>query len=243
MCANLNVHPASLRNLQDELERFSLDHDLHCLLKKVHFKIEECDFGARAIPASNTISLNPNLFNGSNPTSEAIESALFELINLSKKEEFQSLVDRIDWLNPEEFVEEYERIEYRTAKICKKILIKQIPLENYDDYPLIYTTEHFQLHYLLQQLKGHSQKIYDTYKNRLAVHEPYRGTLDLPGEKESAILTELINLKIGSEQTSTTFGKSAKSNYQRLKTALLSNPKYNHLRSHIKQIEEASKKY
>lgn len=235
----------SLGNLYNNLKHLPLDDKLQDLLIRVDFIIKRCEFGAQILFDENTIVLDPSLFDGSNLTTYAVQSSLFELINLSHKREFRSLVNRIQQFNltPDEFVEEYERIEYDSAARCQEILQKTIPPEHWDTYPMIYTTKSFELHYLLQQHKGHSQKIYQLHKNYFNRNQTYRGSWRVPSEiKDRKILSDLFNLKIGSEIPVTDFGKSAGPTYQRLKSALQSaSPAYDHLMPSIEKIERAAR--
>lgn len=234
----IDNHQEAIKNLKDGLFFLGSNQNLKNLLDRVKFGITNCDFGAYTDPSKNKIFLDPSLFQGTIPSSTAIESALFELINLSKKRDFCGLVKKIDALDPDEFVKEYESIEYRTALVCKRILQKNIASDRWDAYPMTYTSQSFQLHYLLQQLSGHSQKIYERYKDHFNANQTYHGSWQAPTDTESKeILLELLNLKIGSETSETDFGKTAAASYKRLKNGLLSNPYYNHLTAYIQIIE------
>lgn len=238
---HISTHREALNNLRESLYPFAASDKLKELLDTVQFAIAKCDFGASLNPSNNTITLDPSLFQGPLPSSSAIESALFELINLSQKNNFRELVNKIETLVPDEFVKDYETIEYRTAAICKKILQKKIPSEQWDDYPLVYTTNSFPLHYLLQQLSGHSQKIYEKYKDRFNTTQPYQGSWPTPNEEEDRqILLQLLYLKIGSEAPETDFGKTAEAAYKRLRNGVLNNPYYTHLGAYIRRIESAA---
>ncbi len=233
-----NTHRAALKNLKDSLYPFAENDKLKDLLNRVEFTVAKCGFGASANPAHDTIALDPSLFQGATPSSFAVESALFELVNLSQKSYFQSLVNRIDKLDPDEFVKDYEHIEYQTALICKRILQKKLAPDQWDAYPLVYTTDSFQLHYLIQQLSGHSQKIYERYKDRFSTNETYCGSWQMPAEEEDRqILIELLSLKIGSEFQDTGFGKNAEASYKQMKNGVLNNPYYSNLTAYIQKIE------
>ncbi|MBS0651942.1 MAG: hypothetical protein JSR39_00275 [Verrucomicrobia bacterium] len=228
-----------VRLLESMLDKVPQYQALTKELGQVKYSIAECPFGASVDLSSNEIFLDPRHFHGSLPATSAIQAALFEIANLFNKNNFKDLVGRIESLPPDAFVEQYERIEHRSALLCKKALREFLPKEKWSDYPMAYTTENFQLHYLMQQLAGHSQKVFEKYRAKFSPNLGYVGSLRIPIEKEEVkYLRQFIDLIIMMEDPDHPLCKKAAECYLRMKAAAEGNttlPK--HLLEHLQEIE------
>lgn len=208
-------------------------------LGQVKYSIAECPFGASVDLSSNEIFLDPRHFHGSLPGPSAIQAALFEIANLFHKNNFKDLAGRIESLTPDAFVEQYERLEHQSALLCKKTLREYLPKEKWSVYPIAYTTENFQLHYLMQQLAGHSQKIFEKYRAMFSPHADYVGSLRIPIEiEEVKYLRQFVDLIIMMEDPDHPLCKKAAECYLRMKAASESNKALpEHLLEHFQEIE------
>lgn len=147
---------------------------------EVKYSLDQCAFGAYSELSNNHIHIDPNLFDGSRPKPAAIQAVLFEMANLYQKNDFRCLVRNIRSLSPDSFVEKYEGIEHQSALICKKILRSFFPQDQWTKFPLTYTPDNFRLHYLLQQLAGHSGNVYQKYRRHFNSTCIYLGTFGKP---------------------------------------------------------------
>lgn len=121
--------------------------------------VSRCDF------KSNEILLDPTLCEGKigDVYSKVLEAYVFEMANLSRKSEFMGLIKNVSSLPSEEFVEEFERLEHLSALEAKEIVCSYFPRENWPDTEMAYVPKRFELHYLMQRISGHSQRIFERF--------------------------------------------------------------------------------
>ncbi|MBX3719530.1 MAG: hypothetical protein KF898_07770 [Parachlamydiales bacterium] len=228
-----------LKNLETSLCLIPGYQQLKDSVGPIKYSIGNCTFGAYSDLSNNNICLDSKLFNGSLPSSNAVQGALFEIANLYQKKEFERLVGRIDFLSPDAFVAMHERIEHRSALFCKTVLRRFLPNEKWPEFSMAYTTENFHLHYLLQQLAGHSQNVFKKYRAQFDPGMEYLGSLLTPvKEEEVKYLRQFVELIIMMEDSDHPLCKKAAQYYLLMKAAAEANqvlPKQ--LLEHFQEIE------
>jgi len=104
---------------------------------------------------------------------------------------------------------------------------------------MAYTTENFQLHYLLQQLAGHSQSVFEKYRTQFHPGMEYLGSLSTPVKQEEVkYLRQFVELIIMMEDSDHPLCKKADEYHLRMKAAAEANkvlPKQ--LLEHFQEIE------
>ncbi|MGE0669717.1 MAG: hypothetical protein AB7H48_13245 [Parachlamydiales bacterium] len=228
-----------LKNLEASLCLIPGYQQLKDSVGPIKYSIGNCTFGAYSDLSNNNIYLDSKLFNGSLPSSNAVQGALFEIANLYQKKEFERLVGRIDFLSPDAFVAMHEKIEHRSALFCKTVLRRFLPNEKWPEFSMAYTTENFHLHYLLQQLAGHSQNVFKKYRAQFDPGMEYLGSLLTPvKEEEVKYLRQFVELIIMMEDSDHPLCKKAAQYYLLMKAAAEANqvlPKQ--LLEHFQEIE------
>ena len=175
--------------------------------------LASCDFNERSI------ALDPLLFESKtgNAFPKALQFYLFELANLSQAKEFKSLIDRVDHLTPDKFVEEYEQLEHQSALKAKEILRRCLPKQEGSQYSMTRVPENFETHYLVQQLSGHSQEIWERYADLFPPNSFYYGTWNSVAEDEKPILFALIDFKSRMEDKDPVISAQGKEKYSLVK--------------------------
>ncbi len=178
-----------ISRLSDTLSSIEEFQQLKNTIGDISFEIADSTYSR---VTKNVIVLASDLFENQKPTLMAIEAALFETANLSQAGRFKKLLEDSNLTTPDEFVEQFERIEHTSALMCKKILRRIYPKERWLDCPMAYTTECFALHYFLQQSSGHSRDIWERYRSFFPDGALYSGTWKTPISKEEEFLVNLL---------------------------------------------------
>jgi len=154
---------------------------------------------------------------------KAVAAVVFEMANLAQSNAFRKLIERIEDLTPNEFVETYERIEHKSALKAKEILRATFPPEQWDSTPIVYCPDQFQPHYLLQQVLGHSQKIWERYSRLKSDKLNYPGTWDPPlDNEEKQMLKALLHLYALKHDPLKTLSEMGTQKYEKLTNLILS---------------------
>jgi hypothetical protein len=237
------------RAAQEYMRQFSEIEDLG--VGDYTISVEPCPWKSYCRFSEKRIVIDTSLFKDSNPTPKVAMSVLQELGNLSQVKEFHSLIQRASTMTPDEFVSEYERIEHKSALIAKKILRSHYPVAKWQECPMAYTSEPFELHYLLQQAGGHSQEIFERHAPLFKKNLTYKGSwIDAPPSKEELRpILSILDLNIRSQDPESQVSAPAQRDYQLLKSLIhqrSKNPKepnrrlYERLALRIVEIEKAS---
>lgn len=201
-----------------------------------------CVFGERKIV------LTPNEFN--NKVGEiypkAIEAILFEMNNLAQVEKFYDLIKNVSQWTPDDFVRNYEKIEYQSALKTKEILRQTFPEKIWKTIPVAYTHKCFWPHYLLQQLEGHSRRIWEKFSDRFPAGSAYLGNWKSPvidSEEEKNYLRLLIRAKAFSEDSNPSTRNQGELEYELLKDYIIQqkqngNEFFSRLASRIRELRE-----
>ena len=129
--------------------------------------------------------------------SDQIQTYLFELHNAAHTSKFIDLGEREETLGANAYVKQIEEVEYSSAKLTQIRL--EILAANFEfdieksAFEALYPS--FELHYLFQQVSGHSQIIASRYQKRHPTMPPYEGTWKFPLDPQSKKL--LKNALIG----------------------------------------------
>lgn len=129
--------------------------------------------------------------------SDQIQTYLFELHNAAHTSKFKDLGEQEETLGADAYVQEFEEVEYASAKFTQtrlEILADSFEFDlDQSTFKALYPS--FELHYLFQQIAGHSQIIADRYQKRHPTMPPYKGTWKFPLDPQSKKL--LKNALIG----------------------------------------------
>jgi len=221
--------PISMCPQLQGLEQFEEDLDycqIRDMVAPVSVVIEPCPYLAAIKLDERRIVLDPSLFEDKvgEIYPKALQYYLFELSNLAQADKIEALFDRSDRITPDEFVETCERIEHQSVLNTKKILRRSLPREQWMHYPLIYSTDRFDLHYLIQQTAGHSLRIWDRYRFLFPEASSYTGTWSSVPEDERRPLMALIDLKGRLSDPDESIATQANKDYHFLKDYFLSHP-------------------
>ena len=211
---------------------------------KIHptHSISYCDF------KDKKIVLSPALFRNRVGAiyPHAIQALVFEMANLAQSGSFDRLADRVKELTPDEFVENSERLEHRSAVKTKEILRKNFPISMWDHMPIVYSHEQFGPHYLLQQASGHSKNIWERYRPLMKEGDGYKGTWATPVQSdELPIVKSLLHCASLMDDSELTLRNDAQRLYNKSTRSITSKAEsngaelYSRLAGRIKEIESS----
>lgn len=225
--------------LIEDLSKFSCYQEVERLSGPIEFSIGECKFDAYCDLFTNRVVLSTHLFKEDLPPSIALQSALFEVANLSQKVKFQDLVGRVKLLTPDEFVEEYERIEHQSALICKTVLRKIFPKEKWSECSLAYTSENFHVHYMMQQITGHSKNIYKAFRSEFDPFLKYKGSFSYSIRKKDVdILKKYIDMVVVMLDAEHPLSKEASQVYNKFHSPQNENQRKHYSDRLLRQLDE-----
>lgn len=119
--------------------------------------------------------------------SDQIQTYLFELHNAAHTSKFKDLGEREKTLGADAYVKQFEEVEYDSAKFTQmrlEILADSFEFDlDQSTFKALYPS--FELHYLFQQVSGHSQIIADRYQKRHPTMPHYKGTWKFPLDPQS----------------------------------------------------------
>jgi hypothetical protein len=212
--------------LQDTLAFLEENKEYTELKKQAEFHeiiIEKGDFPAYCNWAKKTIVLNPSLFQEKigKIYPLALQSIIFETANFAQREQFSNLVDRIKSLTPDEFVEQYERLEHQSGLAAKAILRGCIEIKNWNKIPMVFVSDRFGPHYLFQQVGRHSHSIWDRYADRFEKNSRYEGIAI--SEADKPYVLALLDLQLRGADSEPSVSEPARKSYVNLKEYLLKN--------------------
>jgi len=144
---------------------------------RIEFVVENCLSPAYCDFENSCIKLDPSLFEKKcgNIYPLVVESILFEMNNYTEKAAFDCLLSGARAMTPDQFVEEFERLEHRSALKTKAILRKHFEFDLWKNASLSHIPNDFRLHYLKQQVTGHSQDIWARLSHLFPQGSDYRG--------------------------------------------------------------------
>ena len=214
-----------LDHLDQDLEKFRDDplyQEIENEAKDPTIHLESAPFLASCYFDEHRITLDPTLFKSKigNTFPMALQYYLFELANLSQVAKFKSLIHRVTFLTPDKFVEEYERIEHQSALKIKEILRKCLPKEEWGQYSMTRVPENFELHFLVQQMSGHSGTIWERYADLFPPHSFYIGTWDSVPEDEKPFLMALIDFQSRKQDPDPAIAAAGEAKYALVKELL-----------------------
>ena len=203
-------------------------------------KIDEYASSAYCIWASNSIVLDQALVDEKigKVCPAALQSYVFEMANLAQRAKFSKLVKNIGKLTPDQFVEQYERLEHQSALTAKAILRKCIPLKDWSKCPMVFITEQFSPYYLLQQAGSHSQRIWNRHKDHFSPDTNYIGTVSTVSSAEKPYVLALLDLQMRKRDSESSVSLTAENDYNTLKRHVLKIDSMD-LQSRIHEIERA----
>ncbi len=164
-------------------------------VQSVIIKIDPCSLGAQSNLIDRCVVLDPSLFINAG-THEGkcrlLEVLLFELENLAQTEAFNSLCSRAAQLDPNQFVEEFERLEFLSGQKTQAIIRDRFPQEEWRNFRFAYLPSHFIDYYLMQQILEHSQFLWEQHMYGKGAYLP---TVSLPSDEEiKAYVLEYLRL-------------------------------------------------
>lgn len=235
------IIPESLKQNMDyqELENSLGSFDLKVRKSR---SISSCDF------IRKEIVLDPSLLQKKvgDIYPQAVEALIFEMANLAQSTSFDQLVGRIQKLTPDQFVEEFERLEHKSAIKTKRILRKNFPISLWELMPIVYSHDRFAPHYLLQQALGHSQSIWEHHKQHISGTSTYNGTWISPVRKdEISIVKSLLHCLSLKEDGIPSISEDAKILYEKSRNHILYQMEadesefYTRLAGRLQEIETA----
>ncbi len=203
-------------------------------------KIDESASSAYCIWASNSIVLDQALVDEKigKVCPAALQSYVFEMANLAQRDKFSKLVKNIGKLTPDQFVEQYERLEHQSALTAKAILRKCIPLKDWSKCPMVFITEQFAPYYLMQQAGSHSQRIWNRFKHNFSPDTDYIGTVSSVSSAEKPYVFALLDLQMRKRDPESSVSISAENDYSNLTKNILKISSMD-LQSRIHEIERA----
>lgn len=182
---------------------------------KINIEIGPCS-GNKAlwILKSRTVKIDTSVLKKSE--ANIIAYIVFELINASKTTDFKAIIANVN--DVENFVRSIEQVEYNNGLSTKKIVSKIVGTEADFDFKHICPT--FDLHYALDQIKGHSERLAKTF----FPSNEYRGTLAYPLKEldrtSKEVLYELFQLKVECTAGPKGISKSKSPNFEDFVNAL-----------------------
>lgn len=223
--AELIYERPCLDHLNQDLERFRDDplyQEIEQEASDPIIYLESSPFLASCNFEEHSITLDPFLFKSKNGNTfaKALQFYLFELANLSQAKEFKSLIDRVTFLTPDKFVEEYEMLEHQSALKIKEILRRCLPKEEWSEYSMTRVPENFEMHFLVQQMSGHSEAIWERYADHFSPHSFYRSKWDSVPEDEKPFLMALIDFQSRKQDPDPTIAAQGEKKYSLTKELL-----------------------
>jgi hypothetical protein len=172
--------------VQQSIEFLEQTDEFQSLLRRIpdviSVHIVQC---GRALAFTGRIELDPSLFQcGSSENSTVIQAIYLETNNIDQRKQFRALTMQKAVLPPDEWVQRYELLEYRSCWNTRQFIRKYLQENKWKHARLAFLPQKFLLHYTLQQIEGHSHQI----AQRHGV-EGYRGTLGLiDGDIRSSLI-------------------------------------------------------